>query len=93
MSAENEKINDLLRMQNEAKHRALDLQSRSRFRNDQERREPAPAAPPQPGEAPKPQEAVSPEERERMFLLSLCLLLSGEGADEALLVALLYLLN
>ena len=92
MNEENERINDILRQQNEAKRRALDFQSRSKF-TEAKPPAPAPSNAAQQNESRLAPSLITEDEKERMFLLSLCFLLSGEGADEALLVALLYLMS
>ncbi len=79
----------------EAKRRVMELQQKSRFaaekmngeltREKTEKRENR--------DAPKEAAASPTDDRDRLFLLSLCMLLAGEGADEGLLVALMYLMT
>ncbi len=85
----------MFELQEEAKKRVMDMRSRSRFAADRMKRElgdtTVPHAP-QPA-AGKPPEPLSREELEKMFILSLCLLLSHEGADRSVILGLMYLLT
>ena len=83
--------------QEEAKRRVLEMQSRSRFAAEQMNRslggasaEPPPVTP---GEPAKGLPHMSREELERLFILSLCLLLSQEEADQSVILGLMYLLT
>ena len=94
---------EMLRMQNDAARRVQEMERRQRSAgqevNAQAPGKPRPRDPPSVSEPPPvPEQPTVPalqseEEAERMFLLSLCLLLSAEGADEALVIALLYLIG
>ena len=80
---------ELASLQEEAKRRVLDMRARSRFAAEQMNRDLQPEA-----AAPEPRgDSQSREDAERMFLLSLCLLLSNEGADESVILALMYLMT
>ena len=89
----------MFELQEEAKKRVMDMRSRSRFAADRMNRELGDPAvnvsyAPQPAAGkPTPQEPLSSEELERMFILSLCLLLSHEGADRSVILGLMYLLT
>lgn len=92
-------------MQEEAKKRVMDMQSRSRFAAEQMNRDLSggaqPTAQTTQKREPKPVPAhkndafahMDREELEKLFLLSLCLLLSQEEADRDVILALLYLLT
>ena len=112
-------MQELYRMQEDAKKRVMDMRSRSRFAAEQMNRafgnpppkeEPRPAPPPPPpvpGGKPEPPRPAPPspparesgkremsgEELERLFILSLCLLLAHEEADQSVLLGLMYLLT
>ena len=82
---------DMLSMQEEAKQRVLDMRARSRFAAEQMNRRLQPES--RDGAPPGHSAALTREETERLFLLSLCLLLSHEDADESVLLALMYLMS
>ena len=85
---------ELFARQEEAKRRVMEMQSRSRFAAEQMRRDlgaPEPEAP-LPPHAEK-ENGADLEELERLFILSLCLLLSHEAADSSVILGLLYLLT
>lgn len=84
---------ELFARQEEAKRRVMEMQSRSRFAAEQMRRElgaPEPETPSVPAAAVRHPDA---EEAERLFILSLCLLLSHEAADPSVILGLMYLLT
>ena len=123
---------DMMRMQNEAKQRVLEMQKRSRSAADSfngvnkgsvQEKELAEELPRVPKKVSYPAELrkgagygvqqkktnpgqkldirnalksvfgdLSGDDYEKMFILSLCLLLTKEGADESLIMALMYLL-
>ena len=97
----------MLKMQGEAKKRITEMQNRSRFAAEQMNRElhgnDGPFLQTSPSAEIRKQAPVetavgkisshNADDTERMFILSLCMLLSSEGADEALIVALMYLLT
>ena len=88
---------ELRARQDEAKRRVMEMQSRSRFAAEQMRRDlepPGPEAQAQSGPAHK-ENGGKPdrEELERLFILSLCLLLSQEEADPSVILGLMYLLT
>ena len=124
---------DMMRMQNEAKQRVLEMQKRSRSAadsfngaqktGDRQKEEPTGELPRVPKKISFPagihanqqnqaaQKKIFPgqgldvrntlksvfgnlsgDEYEKMFILSLCLLLTKDGADESLIMALMYLL-
>ena len=88
-------------MQEEDKKRVMDMQSRSRFAAEQMNRDLTGGAQTTQKREPKPVPAhkkdafvhMDREELEKLFLLSLCLLLSQEEADRDVILALLYLLT
>ena len=85
--------------QEEAKRRVLEMQSRSRFAAEQMNRSlgnPSEEAAPQQRNRSEPAKGIqnmSREELERLFILSLCLLLSQEEADQSVILGLMYLLT
>ncbi len=85
--------------QEEAKQRVLEMQSRSRFAAEQMNRSLGGAAGESAsssanrGEPAKGLPNMSREELERLFILSLCLLLSQEEADQSVILGLMYLLT
>lgn len=85
--------------QEEAKRRVLEMQSRSRFAAEQMNRSLGnPSGEPAPKQADRSEPAkgiqnMSREELERLFILSLCLLLSQEEADQSVILGLMYLLT
>ena len=91
-------MQELYKMQEEAKKRVMDMHSRSRFAAEQmnrslnapqeQKREPAGAP-----VVPFASDTLRREELERLFLLSLCLLLSQEEADRSVILALLYIVS
>jgi hypothetical protein len=86
---------DILTMQEEAKRRVMEMRSRSRFAAEQMNRSlgaPPPEKPAVPEPPPAPREDPA-EELERLFILSLCLLLAHEEADRSVLLGLMYLLT
>ena len=87
---------ELRARQEDAKRRVMEMQSRSRFAAEQMRREFGDAGregdPPVPSQ-PSGERRLDREELERLFILSLCLLLSQEEADQAVLLGLMYLLT
>ena len=98
----NEKeMRDMAAMQEEAKRRVMDMRSRSRFAADQMNRAfgGTPPEPPRREPEKKPAPAggalqhMDREELERLFILSLCLLLSAEEADCSVILGLMYLLS
>ena len=112
-------MQELYRMQEDAKKRVMDMRSRSRFAAEQMNRAVTEAAaseqasppqeqtrpmPPAPQEQTRPappspparesgKREMSGEELERLFILSLCLLLAHEEADQSVLLGLMYLLT
>ena len=85
---------ELFARQEEAKRRVMEMQSRSRFAAEQMRRDlgaPEPEAPPPPPG--REENGADSEELERLFILSLCLLLSREAADPSVILGLMYLLT
>ncbi len=95
-------MQDMLRMQEDAKRRVMDMHSRSRYAAEQMNRSLRPGAaeikpaPAPEAHSPPAREGVAEmdrEELERLFLLSLCLLLSQEGADQSVILGLMYLLT
>ncbi len=124
---------DMMRMQNEAKQRVLEMQKRSRsaaesfngiqkndIRKNEEHQEELPRVPKKisfpaeinPGRVNQPHQKkpctgrgtdirnalkgvfgnLNGDDYEKMLILSLCLLLTTDGADESLIMALMYLL-
>ena len=89
----------MFEMQEEAKKRVMDMRSRSRFAADRMNRELGGASAtvsqtPQPTEQrPTPKESLTADELEKMFILSLCLLLSHENADRSVILGLMHLLT
>ena len=87
----------MFELQEEAKKRVMDMRSRSRFAADRMNRElggiQTPVSSASEPAAVKPPEPLSGEELEKMFILSLCLLLSHEGADRSVILGLMYLLT
>lgn len=85
--------------QEEAKRRVLEMQSRSRFAAEQMNRSLGnPSGEPAPKQADRSEpvkgiQNMSREELERLFILSLCLLLSQEEADQSVILGLMYLLT
>lgn len=85
---------------NEAKRRVMEMQNRaSHFVNDGQ--EPPPKAekkqhkaPPKQSESPKPEQEKEdlPQDKSFFVILAMLMLLSKEGADQTLILALLYLL-
>lgn len=98
-------INSMMNMQEEAKRRVMDMANRSRFAAEDmnrtlfadkgesdlqiKRQEPKKA----PAAGGFGFNNMSREELERMFILSLCLLLSHEEADDSIILGLMYLLT
>ena len=96
MAEANRYAEEMLRMQNDAQRRVQEMERRARAAAREMQPEAPPAKEPPPPVSPKSPPApqtLSADEAERMTILCICLLLSAEGADEALLVALLYLLT
>ena len=89
----------MFEMQEEAKKRVMDMRSRSRFAADRMNRELGGASAPvsqmpHPTEhKPTPNESLNADELEKMFILSLCLLLSHENADRSVILGLMHLLT
>ncbi len=85
--------------QEEAKRRVLAMHSRSRFAAEQMNRalgNPAEEPAPQPSNRSEPAKGIpnmSREELERLFILSLCLLLSQEQAAQRVILGLMYQLT
>ena len=95
-----QELNELRTRQEEAKRRVLEMQSRSRFAAEQMNRSlGVPAKQERQGPEPVPAaknngfQHLCPEELERLFILSLCLLLSHENADQSVILGLMYLLT
>lgn len=98
--SENE-LRDMAAMQEEARRRVMDMRSRSRFAADQmnrafggnapEKNPPAPEKNPPAAEGER--HRMSREDLERLFILSLCLLLEQEDADRSVILGLMYLLS
>ncbi len=102
-------MQELYCMQEDAKKRVMDMRSRSRFaaeQMDRSLRAPQPvhtggASPPETDSQPpqtRPVSAAAPgapdgEELEKLFILSLCMLLAHEEADRSVILGLLYLLT
>ncbi len=102
-------MQELYRMQEDAKKRVMDMRSRSRFAAEQMDRSLRAPQPVQTGDAPPPEAAPQPaqmqqvwaaapgapdgEELEKLFILSLCMLLAHEEADRSVILGLLYLLT
>ena len=95
-------LNSVMNMQEEAKRRVMDMANRSRFaaedmnrklyssQTDQKNGGVSEAS----GSAgTRVFPGMSREEAERMFIMSLCLLLGNEQADESLILGLMYLLT
>lgn len=91
---------DMLKMQEDAKRRVLEMKNRSRFLVNDMRESLVP--PPAPKEKqqdeivhPAVSESKSPKviDPERMLLTALCLLLETEGTDKSLLLALMYIMS
>lgn len=91
---------EMREQQEEAKRRVLEMQSRSRYaaaqmnrtlgnREEPPLRQSAPAD----GPAHAENRPLPREELERLFILSLCLLLSQEDADQSVILGLMYLLT
>ena len=88
---------ELRARQDEAKRRVMEMQSRSHFAADQMRRDlegPGPDTQARSGDV-HTENGGKPdrEELERLFILSLCLLLSQEEADPSVMLGLMYLLT
>lgn len=98
-------INGMMTMQEEAKRRVMDMANRSRFAAEDMNRALFPKKEDNAlqNKRQEPQKApaagglefnnMSREELERMFILSLCLLLSHEDADDSVILGLMYLLT
>ena len=88
----------MFELQEEAKKRVMDMRSRSRFAADRMNLElgdttAAVSHATKPPAGKPATEPLSSEELEKMFILSLCLLLSHEGADHSVILGLMYLLT
>ena len=88
----------MLKAQEEAKRRVMEMQSRSRFlsHGGEEPRPSQQPPPPEPRRPPPAPASGSPDpllsaDTDKLLLLSLCLLLQREDADPFLLMALLYI--
>ena len=91
---------EMREQQEEAKRRVLEMQSRSRYAATQmnrtlgNREEPPLQQSGPAGGVPQGKNISLPrEELERLFILSLCLLLSQEEADQSVILGLMYLLT
>ena len=92
-----QEMRELRARQEDAKRRVMEMQSRSRFAAEQMRKElgepSGETLPPPEIRRPAGEGRMDREELERLFLLSLCLLLSQEEADRSVILGLMYLLT